>query len=92
MENEESSGLRFVLEAVRAGEAAGGDIERYCHILVKKLTELGTAIDHLRGQIESIKLSEPHRAEEMTRYDFQLKEIKTKMVSLRYQMFKRKYL
>jgi Flp pilus assembly secretin CpaC len=58
----------------------------------KKLTELGTAIDHLRGQIESIKLSEPHRAEEMTRYDFQLKEIKTKMVSLRYQMFKRKYL
>lgn len=41
MENEESSGLRFVLEAVRAGEAAGGDIERYCHILVKKLTELG---------------------------------------------------
>jgi Flp pilus assembly secretin CpaC len=58
----------------------------------KKLTELGTAIDHLRGQIESIKLSEPHRAEEMSRYDFQLKEIKTKMVSLRYQMFKRKYL
>lgn len=58
----------------------------------KKLTELGTAIDHLRGQIEAIKLNEPHRAEEMNRYDFQLKEIKTKMVSLRYQMFKRKYL
>jgi type II secretory pathway component GspD/PulD (secretin) len=35
----------------------------------KKLKELGTAIDHLRGQIEAIQLSEPHRAEEMRRYD-----------------------
>jgi hypothetical protein len=58
----------------------------------KKLKELGTAIDHLRAQLESIKLSEPHRAEEMSRYDYQLSEIKTKMVSLRYEMFRRKYL
>jgi Bacterial type II and III secretion system protein len=58
----------------------------------KKLTELGSAVDHLRGQIESIKLGEPHRAEEMSRYDYQLKEIKTKMGTLRYEMFKRKYL
>ncbi len=58
----------------------------------KKLKELGTAIDHLRGQLEAIQLSEPHRAEEMSRWDYQLKEIKTKMVGLRYQMFKRKYL
>jgi len=58
----------------------------------KKLKELSTAIDHLRGQIEAIQLNEPHRAEEMSRWDYPLKEIKTKMVGLRYQMFKRKYL
>ena len=58
----------------------------------KKLKELGTAIDHLRTQIESIQLSEPHRAEEMRRYDYQLKEIKNRMTGLRYDMFKKKYL
>ena len=58
----------------------------------KKLRELSTAIDHLRGQLESIQLSEPARAEEMRRYDFQLKEIKNRMTGLRYDMFKRKYL
>jgi len=58
----------------------------------KKLKELGTAIDHLRGQIESIQYSEPHRAEEMHRYDYQLGEIKRNMTGLRYDMFKSKYL
>lgn len=58
----------------------------------KKMRELGTAIDHLRRQLEAIQLSEPHRAEEMRRYDYQLKQIKTRMTGLRYDMFKRKYL
>lgn len=58
----------------------------------KKLKELGTAIDHLRDQIEAIQLSEPHRAEEMRRYDYQLKQIKSRMTRVRYDMFKRKYL
>ncbi len=58
----------------------------------KKLKELGTAIDHLRDQIEAIKLSEPHRAEEMRRYDYQLKQIKSRMTGVRYSIFKRKYL
>jgi type II secretory pathway component GspD/PulD (secretin) len=58
----------------------------------KKLKELGTAIDHLRSQIEAIGLSEPHRAEEMRRYDYQLKQIKGSMTGLRYDMFKNKYL
>ncbi len=58
----------------------------------KKMKELGLAIDHLRDQIESIQLSEPHRAEEMRRYDYQLKQIKSRMNGVRYDMFKRKYL
>jgi hypothetical protein len=58
----------------------------------KKLRELGTAIDHLRTQLESIQLSEPHRAEEMRRYDYQLEQIKQRMTGVRYDMFKRKYL
>lgn len=58
----------------------------------KKLKELGTAIDHLRRQIDAIGLNEPHRAEEMRRYDYQLKQIKSSMTGLRYDMFKNKYL
>ena len=58
----------------------------------KKLRELGTAIDHLRGQLEAIQLSEPNRAEEMRRYDYQLQQIKQRMTGVRYDMFKRKYL
>ncbi len=42
MENEESSRLRFVLETVRACEAAGpNDIERYCNTLVANVSALG---------------------------------------------------
>ena len=58
----------------------------------KKLKELGTAIDHLRKQIEAIGLNDPYRAEEMRRYDYQLKQIKSSMTGLRYDMFKNKYL
>ncbi len=57
----------------------------------KKLKELGSAIEHLREQIALIEVNEPYRAEEMRRYDYQLKQIKTKMAGLRYDMFKRKY-
>ena len=56
-----------------------------------KLRELGTAIDHLRTQIEGLMITEPHRAEELSRYDYQLREIRRNMSSLRYDMFKRKY-
>lgn len=58
----------------------------------KKLKELGLAIDHLREQMKAIQINEPQRAEEVSRYDYQLGEIKRKMTGLRYDMFKRKYL
>jgi type II secretory pathway component GspD/PulD (secretin) len=58
----------------------------------KKIRELGVAVDHLRRQIKAIEQWDVSRAEEMRGYDQQLQQLQRKMASLRYEMFRRKYL